>query len=424
MGSMIHLSVGRLEIDWGKNFGFTDHSPLFQCTDLAQVPYYYVNEDDPENADGGYNLITEYKIGLSKPLSQVLGRVNLLGHTLKYARREFEYVSLLNRFDKTRFTFEQLAEALAVVDVQSVSSDYGEGEDFGKFFRRYMFDRLGLAKIVDEPDYVRFYAAEGMENLSAYTILQLLAQNPSASNLPVNWQFAELEHGGWAHREQFVKTLDQSSRFLIVTEGSSDAAITKRALELLKPHLSDFFDFVDMNEGYPFSGTGNLYNFTKGLISISVQNNVIIIYDNDAEGLSSFNRTTKLNIPFNMRVLKLPDLPEFKNFETLGPSGHHKADINGRGAAIECYLDVGSSPLVRWNNYNRELGVYHGEIVGKGDLARRFYNVADAKEEYDFSKISAVLNMIINECISMRETALLKALEAEIEAEAHSDDQE
>ena len=26
MGSMIYLSVGRLEIDWGKNFQFGDHS--------------------------------------------------------------------------------------------------------------------------------------------------------------------------------------------------------------------------------------------------------------------------------------------------------------------------------------------------------------------------------------------------------------
>jgi hypothetical protein len=171
-----------------------------------------------------------------------------------------------------------------------------------------------------------------------------------------------------------------------------------------------------------FSGTGNLYNFTKGLISIAVQNNVIIIYDNDAEGVSSFNRTAKLNIPANMRVLKLPDLPGFKNFETVGPSGYHQADINGRGAAIECYLDVGSSPMVRWKNYVRELGIYHGEIEGKGDVAGRFYGIADAKEEYDFSKISAVLDMVISECVYMRETALLKALEPQIEAEAGNED--
>jgi hypothetical protein len=55
---MIYLSVGRLEIDWGKNFGFTDHSALFQSSDIAQVPYYYVDESDPQNDDGEYNVIT------------------------------------------------------------------------------------------------------------------------------------------------------------------------------------------------------------------------------------------------------------------------------------------------------------------------------------------------------------------------------
>jgi hypothetical protein len=414
MGSMIHLSVGRLETDWGKNEGFHDHSPLFQPTDLAQVPYYYVDEENPHKDGGGedeYNLVTEYKDGLSKPLGEVIERINLLGHTLAYARREFEFLSHLNSFDTEKFKFDQLAEALATVYVQSVSADYGEGEDFGKFFRRYIFERLGLKNIVDDPDYVRYHAGEGMENLSAYTVLLLLARNLSASTLPVNWQFADVEYGGWARRDQFIKPLDQSNRFLIVTEGSSDAGIIRHAFKLLKPHLADFFNFVDMNEGYPFTGTGNLYNFTKGLISISVQNNVIIVYDNDAEGVFSFNRTTKLNIPANMGVLKLPDLPEFQAFTTIGPSGQHLADINGRGAAIECYLDVGPSPVVRWNNYNKELGVYQGELVSKGDVMNRFYSLSEPEDGYDLSKITAV------ECISMREAARLADLEAQFPIE-------
>jgi hypothetical protein len=33
MGSMISLAVGRLEVDWGKNNGFVDHSALFQVDD-------------------------------------------------------------------------------------------------------------------------------------------------------------------------------------------------------------------------------------------------------------------------------------------------------------------------------------------------------------------------------------------------------
>ena len=415
MGSMIHLSVGRLEIDWGKNAGFVDHSQLFQPCDLAQVPYYYVDEDDPYNEDGGefeYNLVTEFKDGLSKPLDQVVERIDLLGYTMNHARRDFEYVSRLTGFDTDKFSFEQLAESLTTVDVKSISADYGDGESFGKFFRRCLFDKIGLERIVDDPEYVRFHAGEGMENLSAYTILRLVAQNPFAGGLPVNWQFTDVEEGGWTRRDAFIRPVDQENRFLIVTEGSSDATIVRHALNLLKPHVADFFDFVDMDKGYPFTGTGNLYNFTKGLIGISVQNNIVILYDNDAEGVFSFNRTVKLNVPGNMRILKLPDLPEFRHFEAIGPSGAHRADINGRAAAIECYLDFGPGAAVRWKNYHKELGVYQGELVGKGDVMRAFLAQSKANADYDFSRIAAVVDMIVSECTAIRESARLAELEA------------
>ena len=314
--------------------------------------------------------------------------------------------------DTNKFNFEQLAESLATVDVNSISADYGEHESFGKFFRRCLFDKIGLQGVVDDPEYVRSYAGESMESLSANTILQLIAKNPFARGLTVNWQFADVEEGGWAQRNEFMRPVYQQNRFLIVTEGSSDARIIRHALNLLKPHVEDFFDFVDMNEGYPFTGTGNLYNFTKGLISISVQNNVVILYDNDAEGVSSFNRTEKLNVPGNMRILTLPDLPEFQDFKTIGPSGTHRTDINGRAAAIECYLDVGPEAAVRWNNYHAELGVYHGELVGKRDVMKAFLAQSRVNAEYDFSRIAAVVDMIVSECTALREAVRLADLEA------------
>lgn len=249
-----------------------------------------------------------------------------------------------------------------------------------------------------------------MENLSAYTILRLVAKNPLARGLPVNWQFADVEDGGWAQRDEFVGPVHQYNRFLIVTEGSSDAKIIRHALNLLKPHIADFFDFVDMNEGYPFTGTGNLFNFTKGLISISVQNNVVILYDNDAEGVFNFNRTARLNVPDNMRILKLPDLPALRDFDTIGPSGTHCADINGRAAAIECYLDVGPGAAVRWNNYHKDLGVYHGELVDKADAMRTFLAQSEVNGSYDFSGIAAVVDIIVSECTAMRESARLAEL--------------
>ena len=411
---MIHLSVGRLEIDWGKNHTFSDHGQLFQSSDLAQVPYYYVDKTNPYKVDGNedeYNLITELKDGLSKPLGEVIDRTDLLGYTFRYAHHEFEFLSKIYELDLTKFRFEDLAGALATVDVQSMSADYGEGEGFGKFFRRQIFDRLGFKDVTNDPHYVKFGTGEAMETLSAYTILQLIAQNPLARDLPVNWHFADVEDGGWAGRDEFIKPLDPSDRFLIVTEGSSDARIMDHALRLLKPHIADFFYFVDMDERYPFTGTGNLYNFTKGLIAISIQNNVVVVYDNDAEGVSNYNRTAKLNVPNNLRVLRLPDLLELREFNTIGPSGRSKSDINGCAASIECYLDVGRDAIVQWNNFNKGLGVYHGELIGKRDIMKTFLRQSEVSVNYDFSKVAAILETVVSECIAMRESARLASLE-------------
>ncbi len=66
MGTMIHLSMGNLEIDWGKNSGFTDHSPMFQVTDVASVPSWFVA--DHEKDDPHWILFADYNQGYSSPL--------------------------------------------------------------------------------------------------------------------------------------------------------------------------------------------------------------------------------------------------------------------------------------------------------------------------------------------------------------------
>jgi hypothetical protein len=247
MGSMISLAVGRFEIDWGKNNGFVDHSALFQPSDLTQIPYYYA---------GGQ---IEMQDGLSKPLPLVIDRINLLGHTPATCEQEFVALGAFYGVNQERFNFSDLQKALATADVTAMSPDYGEGgEDFGKFFRREIFPRIALEGIVNDTRFAQFDAAYAMENLSTYTILHLLAANPTAQLLPVQWAFNEVEEGGWAKRSDFIRPVDQAARFLIVTEGSSDAAVIGKAFRLLRPHIADFFDFVDMEEGYPFSGTGNV----------------------------------------------------------------------------------------------------------------------------------------------------------------------
>ena len=161
-----------------------------------------------------------------------------------------------------------------------------------------------------------------------------------------------------------------------------------------------------MEEGYPFAGTGNLFRFVQGLVSIKVQNNVIIIFDNDAEGVAGFNRCSKINVPENMRVLTLPNLPDFNDFETIGPSGRHRANINGQAAAVECYLCLDDEPCVRWNNYNSTIEAYQGELIGKTKYMRAFLSQREKISGYDYNKLESVLDMIIKDCVKMRESVL------------------
>ncbi len=175
----------------------------------------------------------------------------------------------------------------------------------------------------------------------------------------------------------------------------------------MRPHISDFFRFVDMEEGYPFAGTGNLYRFTQGLAGIGILNNTVLLYDNDAEGVAKWRDTQKLTLTPNMRPMKLPDLKALKQVMTVGPSGRRRANINQRAAAIECYLDLAQpglpEPVVRWGPYNKASETYHGELEHKTQYMKRFLDLRAADPAYDLSKIEAVLDAMVAECVAIAE---------------------
>ena len=171
----------------------------FYRGDLAEVPYYYIDrqsEAEPDEpgevveTEEGYRwkLITEQREGYSRPRRTVIDRIEMLGYTEAYSRREFAYLARRNGFDQTLFTYDELAAVLRAVDVTGLSFDHGEGgEDFGKFFRREIFPRLPFEGLAAHPDHIRYDAAQGMENISADTVVRLLGENPSARDLPLIW---------------------------------------------------------------------------------------------------------------------------------------------------------------------------------------------------------------------------------------------
>ena len=93
------------------------------------------------------------------------------------------------------------------------------GDDFGELFRDCLFPRLGLESLVDDPQYAQFYAREGMENLSVYTILRLLAQNPL---LPPG--FHRIRHYGFLANRNRQQKLTECRRLLCTPPPAAEAA--------------------------------------------------------------------------------------------------------------------------------------------------------------------------------------------------------
>jgi hypothetical protein len=89
-----------------------------------------------------------------------------------------------------------------------------------------------------------------------------------------------------------------------------------------------------MRENYPFTGTGNLVNFCKGLAAIRVQNKIFVVLDNDTAGQAALQNLGRLQMPPNIRLVRLPDLQAFRAFPKLGPSGRLSEDVDGRAVSI------------------------------------------------------------------------------------------
>jgi HEPN/Toprim N-terminal domain 1 len=395
MGTLIELRIGKLEIDWGKNRAFTDHRPLFQSGDLSKADYYYVDDNE--------QTISERKDAYCKPLKDVLPRLELLGHTLTAASAEYEVLREETGAGET-LPFDQFLALIKKVDVDSVSAAYSDDYFLGEFFAEEMVPRIGLQECLITPAERHDFGVM-MENFHPWSALRLLAERPANLDTPVIWNIADVVENEWRDISFFVPEVPEGNRFLLVTEGSSDAKVLRKALDLLRPAVSDFFYFVDMEEGYPFTGTGNLANFCRGLVSIGVLNNILVIFDNDAEGIYKSRQVQGLNLPHNMAVMVLPSLPELMHVETAGPNGKMHQDINGRAASIEAYLDLKwnaqQDPIVRWSSYQQQVDRYQGALVAKEHYVREFLALRADTSGYDFGKLNVVLDEVIAQCMEV-----------------------
>ena len=375
MGTEISLDIAGLSVDWSKNRRGADHGFLFQSRDRRRVPF----EDDDDDDDPDRSLM---EMAFVRSLRSALPRLELLGHTLATAKADYERAAAVCVEDRRSLREEGIDEELplelmsfeefmefvtkdAITDLDnSISldiSDKGERRMKGRFADNAMVGRVPTTFAYDVDGYSeRSYFGSLLGILHPYNVLRLLADKERNLDADLEWRYGLLVCNGWAEEREFVPDARRAQTFLIATEGSSDTHIIQRAISLLRPEIADFFRFIDVSEGYPFTGAGNLVRFAQGLAKIDVHNQILFLLDNDAEGVSAYRRISKLALPANMRTATLPELARLRNFRTRGPDGTGTADINGRAAAIECYLDLTAerkSPAeVVWTAYKKDLG--------------------------------------------------------------------
>ncbi len=420
MGTEISLDVGGISLAWSKNMKGMDHGALYQEPDRKRLRSVE-SVDDGEDASA-------WEMAFTRPLRSVVPRLEMLGFRLDAVRQAYEAATRQWREDRLMLadaleaTGSPVAEPMsfdeymafvrahpigslsdeAIMDFDETSKQRIRGRfDASEEVGRIPGDLEGMDWAYSEKSY--FGALIGI--LHPYAILRLLAECPDNLGLPVDWQYGPLVENGWATADEFSPCARRKETFLIATEGSSDVHILNHAIKLLRPDVADFFRFIDVSERHPFSGTGSLVRFAEGLAKIDVQNKIVFLFDNDAEGVEAFREVCRFKLPPNMSTLVLPELDQFQQFPAKGPDGIRSADINGRAAAIECYLDLnlpqyGPASIV-WTNYKKDSGVYHGALEYKESYAKAFL---DQTEEtircghYDVSKIDRVLDALIDNC--------------------------
>ncbi|MEP2725491.1 HEPN/Toprim-associated domain-containing protein [Roseibium sp.] len=421
MGTEINLTVGGISLSFSKNHMGIDFGHLFQESDrtrrkMEEINYDYYEDNPDEIAD-----LEVSEMVFARRLDRIAPRLELLNHSLEAARAEYQSV-VVETLEMASYSeppeepsllsFEEFCALACRYPLGELKDAYIEYEtpDRDKVAQgRFVDDANEFARLPGDRYNDLFYSEKSYLSaslciLSAESMLQVFALNPANADIEVVWEFGPLVNNGWANIGDFRPGARRAQKVLVATEGASDARIIKRALGVLRPEVADFFNFIDVDERHHFWGTGNLVKFAEGLLRIDLQNKVLFVLDNDAEGVDAYRKLAALTLPKNMRSMLLPNHETFTSFPARGPEGVSLADINGRAAAIECYLDLDlpayGPAQVLWSNYKKDVGAWHGALDFKESYQRHFYEQSDdtlRNGPYQSTKLTKLLDTLIME---------------------------
>ena len=216
-----------------------------------------------------------------------------------------------------------------------------------------------IKDILDEP----FERTLGFPGGDTRLLLRLIC-NMVDPDARVVQDITELVAGGYYGRNEPVCAnairdlteghLENAPR-IVLTEGSTDGAVLKAALEILYPHLLGYYSFLDFDSSRSPGGAGHLVSVVKAFAGAGITNRVVALFDNDTAAREAVRLLASVSLPHNLAVRHYPELELLRAYPTLGPGGLTTLNVNGLAASIELYFgedvltsgDAGMTP-VRW----------------------------------------------------------------------------
>ena len=219
-----------------------------------------------------------------------------------------------------------------------------------------------------------------------------------------------------------------SERVIVLTEGDTDRRFLKRSLDLLRPHLSEFFHFFDFKRRRVGGGAGELANLIRAFAAADVRHRLLALFDNDTGARAAISNLDSDSLPDNIAVRHYPSLAIASNYPTIGPSGAATMDVNGLAGGIELYLgqdvlrgDDGAFSPVQWKGYDRKIGAYQGEILNKKTVLNRFdarlsrcEAQPDQIDRYDWQGIEAIIDTMCTAFHEIDKRVILRDASPEI----------
>ncbi len=325
-------------------------------------------------------------------------RLDLMGYTLKRAKREFSHF-----FDYDKY-FEDLEEKYKP-DIRKVDFDFFVSK-LNEFLdnREENIGESELLKHMFDNDWPTNNIL-GFPISDIRLIVRIIAEFCDNEDI-VTYDMTDLINSGYfIEGFDFLKSAKNNlkmigklyDKIIIITEGKADIGILRKAFELKYQEEKEFFEFFDYSIQRLPGSTSEVLKLVKTFATVGIKNRTIVLFDNDTAGRAEFERFKSLNIPDNIRGTCYPNLEIGNNYPTIKEDILHYEDINGRAVSIELFL--GDSILKRrgcylpieWKNNNQ------GVICEKESVKKQFYKMCkENPENIDWKDIDKIFQILIN----------------------------